>query len=83
MLQQLTNAQVERLLMLREAAYAARRILRANCPKTTRRKIARHASADYMAAVDKLCDILPPLLATECVAAAEAKAIEIYKEQNP
>jgi len=59
----------------RNDAYTARRILRAKPGGRTHRKLL--AGASYR--VLRMVDIMPPLLASECIAAAEEKAAKVVR----
>lgn len=56
----------------RNACYNARRIIRAKNPAAFARKLRLDQDAFTM----RLVETLPALLKTECIAAAEAKAVE-------
>ena len=58
-------------LQERDEAYHARRILRAQPGGATHRRLIKTATPRVM----RLVELLPPLLATECIAEAERKAI--------
>lgn len=63
----------------RSACYNARRVIRAKDPA----KFARQKGFDQDALTMRLVALLPPLLAVECIAAAEAKALEtIHASMN-
>lgn len=78
------NTDVETCPLMRQECYVARRAIRNDNPKWLAQWArTKRAPIEQVQRIERLMALLRPLLLQECVAQAEALAIEQYlKEQN-